>query len=274
MSRSTWGYELSIGGVGIGQAHTVVFRSRHHDPNQAIAHLFDTLTPVEHGAVIQAYQFALDPAPEQDAALRSHCGAQRYAYNWGLARITANLAQREAERSYGIPEAEMTSPVNWSAFSLRKQWNQAKDMVAPWWSENSKEAYSSGLANLATALGNWSDSHAGRRRGPRVRFPRFKGKRTAMSCRFTTGAFGLANDRRRQVPRQAHQDRPLRALAGDACSYRETARLRRKRQARRVAQAVDPSGADLRHDRGGRPQCRRHDQKPSAGASHRRGRHS
>ena len=42
---------------------------------------------------------------------------------------------------------------DWSAFSLRKIWNQAKDQVAPWWAENCKEAYASGLANLATALG-------------------------------------------------------------------------------------------------------------------------
>ncbi|WP_422333148.1 hypothetical protein, partial [Rhodococcus sp. (in: high G+C Gram-positive bacteria)] len=34
--------------------------------------------------------------------LRSHCGAQRYAYNWALAQVKANLDQRTAERSYGI----------------------------------------------------------------------------------------------------------------------------------------------------------------------------
>jgi hypothetical protein len=34
-------------------------------------------------AVIQGYRFALDPTPEQDAVLRSHCGGQRYAFNWG-----------------------------------------------------------------------------------------------------------------------------------------------------------------------------------------------
>jgi putative transposase len=30
--------------------------------------------------VVQAYRFALDPTPEQDAVLRSHCGGQRYAF--------------------------------------------------------------------------------------------------------------------------------------------------------------------------------------------------
>lgn len=153
-------------------------------------------------AVVQAYRFALDPTPAQQAALRSHCGGQRYAFNWGLAQVKANLAQREAERSYGILDAELTPSLPWSAYSLRKSWNQAKSATAPWWAENSKEAYASGLANLAAALGNWSDSRNGKRRGPKVRFPRFRGKRRAMSCRFTTGAFGLADDRRHvKLPR-------------------------------------------------------------------------
>ncbi|HEX4701661.1 MAG TPA: IS607 family element RNA-guided endonuclease TnpB, partial [Pseudonocardiaceae bacterium] len=92
-----------------------------------------------------------------------------------------------------------TPLTSWSAYSLRKTWNQAKDQVAPWWGENSKEAYASGLANLATGLGNWSNSKTGKRTGPTIRFPRFKGKRRAMSCRFTTGSFGLASTDRRHV---------------------------------------------------------------------------
>jgi putative transposase len=125
--------------------------------------------------VIQAYQFALDPNPEQEAALRSHCGGQRYAYNWGLAQVKANLGQRKAEKSYGIVDTELTPSLNWSTYSLRKAWNDTKNETAPWWSENSKEAYSSGLANLAIALGNWADSRTGKRKGPKMRFPKFKG---------------------------------------------------------------------------------------------------
>src|ERR1700716_4288463 len=109
------------------------------------------------------------------------------------------MEQRKAEASYGIPADQVTPSLSWSAYSLRKLWNRVKDTVAPWWAENSKEAYSSGLANLATALGNWNAPKIGKRRGPKVRFPRFKGKRHAMSCRFTTGAVGLANPDRRHV---------------------------------------------------------------------------
>ncbi|WP_054054494.1 IS607 family element RNA-guided endonuclease TnpB [Alloactinosynnema sp. L-07] len=149
--------------------------------------------------VVQAYRFALDPTAAQVAVFRSHCGAQRYAYNWGLALIKAALDQRRAEMSYGVADAEPTQSVTWSAYGLRKRWNQAKGVVAPWWAENSKEAYSSGLANLAAALGNWNASKKGARKGPKVRFPRFKGKRAGLSCRFTTGAFGLVDGDRRHV---------------------------------------------------------------------------
>ncbi|MFI9388864.1 IS607 family element RNA-guided endonuclease TnpB [Kutzneria sp. NPDC052558] len=152
--------------------------------------------------VLQAYRFALDPTPPQEEALRSHCGGQRYAYNWGLARVKANLGQRDAERSYGLADDQLTRSVSWSAYSLRKHWNQAKHEIAPWWGVNSKESYASGLANLATALSNWADSQRGHRHGRRLGFPRFKGKRSGLSCRFTTGAFGLASDRRHvRLPR-------------------------------------------------------------------------
>ena len=144
--------------------------------------------------MIRAYLFALDPAPEQVEAMRSHCGAARKAYNWCLARVKANWAQRAAEQTYGLSGDQLTPWINTSAYSLRKAWNAAKHEVAPWWAENSKEAYATGCANLATALGN--------RKAGRARMPRFKSKhRSRLSCRFTTGAFGLARDRRHvQLP--------------------------------------------------------------------------
>ncbi|MDN5749782.1 MAG: IS607 family element RNA-guided endonuclease TnpB [Pseudonocardia sp.] len=139
--------------------------------------------------MIRAYLFALDPTEQQAEAMRSHCGAQRVAYNWCLARVKANWSQRAAEQSYGLIGDQLTAWVNTSAYSLRKAWNAAKDVVAPWWAQNSKEAYASGCANLAAALGNCT---AGR-----ARMPRFKSKhRARLSCRFSTGALGLGADRR------------------------------------------------------------------------------
>ncbi|MGH3470330.1 MAG: RNA-guided endonuclease TnpB family protein, partial [Thermocrispum sp.] len=139
--------------------------------------------------MIRAYLFALDPTDAQTDAMRSHCGAQRVAYNWCLAQVKANWAQRAAEQTYGLTGDQLTPWINTSAYSLRKAWNAAKAQVAPWWAENSKEAYACGCANLATALGN--------RKAGRARMPRFKSKhRSRLACRFTTGAFGLGCDRR------------------------------------------------------------------------------
>jgi putative transposase len=121
--------------------------------------------------------------------VRSHFGARRFAFNWGLARVKADIDARTTDPAH--------ESVGWDLGSLRKVWNQTKDEVAPWWATNSKECYSGGLADLAQALNNWSDSKAGTRRGRRVGFPRFKsGRRDAGRVRFTTGAIRLEPDRR------------------------------------------------------------------------------
>ncbi|PBC47881.1 transposase [Rhodococcus sp. ACS1] len=144
--------------------------------------------------MIRAYLFALDPTEAQADAMASHCGATRVAYNWCLARVKANWSQRAAEQTYGLTGDQLTPWMATSAYGLRKAWNAAKNEVAPWWKQNSKEAYASGCANLAAALAN--------RTAGRAKMPRFKSKRTArMTCKFTTGQFGLVRDRRHvQLP--------------------------------------------------------------------------
>ena len=137
-----------------------------------------------------AYRFALDPTPAQERALRSHAGAARVAFNWGLARVKAVTDQRAAERSYGVADADLTPALSWSLYSLRKDWNAAKGEAAPWWAECSKGAFNTGLGQLARALKNWGDSRKGQRKGKPAGFPRFKSRRKARpSIRFTTGAF-------------------------------------------------------------------------------------
>jgi transposase len=145
--------------------------------------------------MILAYRFALDPTPRQARELARHAGAARAAFNWGLAAVTSNLEQREAERSYGIDSEDLTPPLDWSLYALRKAWNQAKGEAAPWWRECSKEAFNTGLDQLARALKNWSESRGGRRAGRRMGFPRFKAKRRCVpSVRFTTGAMRVEAD--------------------------------------------------------------------------------
>jgi putative transposase len=144
--------------------------------------------------VLQAYQFALDATPRTRRSLASHTGASLFAYNWGLGLVTTRLAQRQAGQEVRVP---------WTLPELRREWNRAKQQVAPWWQQNSKEAYNSGLDALARALRNWSESRNGQRKGRPVGFPRRKKKRRArVACRFTTGAIRVLPDRKHvQLPR-------------------------------------------------------------------------
>jgi putative transposase len=151
---------------------------------------------VPEGWTAQAYRFALDPTPKQLRALASHAGAARFAHNHMLALVKAVMDQRAAERSYGIPEDQLTPVLGWSLPALRTTWNQRKVDCAPWWAENSKEAYNTGLDGLARALDAWAASRRGQRAGPTVGFPRFKSARTPKAVRFTTGVIRIEADRR------------------------------------------------------------------------------
>jgi putative transposase len=163
--------------------------------------------------VTQAYRFALDPTPSQQRALVSHCGAARFAYNWGLALVKDRLDERDRVRDAGYREQLSDVEVErlargvvvpWSLPALRREWNAQKRVLAPWWAENSKESYSSGLDALARGLGAYADSKAGRRAGRSVGFPRFKRRRGRVSCRFTTGALGVSGRTRVTLPRIGH----------------------------------------------------------------------
>ena len=128
----------------------------------------------------EAVKVRLDPTPRQERLMVSHAGAARFAYNTGLAHVKEAIGGGE-------------SP-DWSHYSLRRWWNENKDALAinqttgeVWWSQNSKEAYSMALRDLAQGLSNWSKSRKGQRKGRRVGFPRFKSKNTVMRFAYSTG---------------------------------------------------------------------------------------
>ncbi|GAA4978261.1 helix-turn-helix domain-containing protein [Actinopolymorpha pittospori] len=150
---------------------------------------------VPDGWVVQAYRYALDPTPVQERRFWSHAGGARKAHNTMLGLVRAVMDQRVAERSYAVPEEGLTPTLGWFLPALRREWNARKDSVAPWWGENSKEAYSTGLDALARGLDAWSKSRRGQRAGRAVGFPRFKSKRSHASVRFTTGTIRVEPDR-------------------------------------------------------------------------------
>ncbi|CAB3390916.1 IS607 family element RNA-guided endonuclease TnpB [Kyrpidia spormannii] len=142
---------------------------------------------------LQAYRFALDPSPHQERMLASHSGARRFAFNWGLALVKERLEARERGEDVEVP---------WTLAALRREWNRQKEQVAPWWRENSKEAYSAGLNGLARGLKAFFDSRSGKRKGRRVGFPKFRKKgRGRESVRFTTGAIRVDDKSHVVLPR-------------------------------------------------------------------------
>ncbi|HUY53579.1 MAG TPA: hypothetical protein VMV23_00270 [Candidatus Nanopelagicaceae bacterium] len=110
---------------------------------------------IPNGWVAGGFSFEVEWPEGQEVAslVRSQFGGRRYAYNWALGQVKADIDAPKIE-----PAQES---VRWNLYSLRKRWNAEKATVAPWWAENSKEAYSTGIADLAVALKNWSDSKSG-----------------------------------------------------------------------------------------------------------------
>ena len=102
--------------------------------------------------VVRAYRFALDPSAAQERALRSHAGAARFGWNWGLAQCQERYA---AEGTW------------YSAVDLHKLWNAVKkaDPALGWWAENSKCAYQEAFRDLDRALRDFTASQAGQRKG-------------------------------------------------------------------------------------------------------------
>ncbi|HXQ54278.1 MAG TPA: helix-turn-helix domain-containing protein, partial [Actinomycetes bacterium] len=148
---------------------------------------------IPDGWVARGFRFEVEPtSAEQPGRIAQSFGSRRFAYNWALAQVKANLDARTTDPAVPL--------LAWNFYELRRAWNQAKDAVAPWWRCSSKEAYASGIADLVVALHNWSDAKAGRRAGGRVGFPRFKARhRDHGRVRFTTGAMRLEPDRRHLV---------------------------------------------------------------------------
>jgi putative transposase len=161
-------------------------------------------------AAYQAFRFELDPGNVTCGRVASHAGGARFAYGWGLALVKSRLDQAARVRERALIEGASareagalarTVHVPWSLAALRREWNQAKAQVAPWWAENSKECCSSGPDGLARGLGAWLKSRNGERKGPKMGFPRPRAKRSRRSFRVSTGAFGVTGERHIRLPR-------------------------------------------------------------------------
>ena len=191
--------------------------------------------PKDWGA--QAFQFTLDLTPDQVECVRRQFGGRRYARNWAVRTIKADLTDY---RATGVETDKPSLP------GLRKRWNQVKDNECVdrdtgevWWPEISKEAFADGIKAGVDAYWNWQSSRAGKRAGKRVGFPRFAKKgRDRDRVTFTTGAIRVEPDRRHvTLPR-----------IGTVRVYENTRRLQRlvaKGRARILAATVSRKGTRL-----------------------------
>lgn len=134
---------------------------------------------------VQGFRVELDPTPEQHARMAQHAGLSRVVENFCLEQVKAALDQRKAERTYGIPEPELTS-VPWSAPALEAEWRKAHPTRYPWFTESglSSRVPKEACRARTSGLRNWADSRTGRRKGRKVGFPTWRKRRHGSRFRY------------------------------------------------------------------------------------------
>lgn len=138
--------------------------------------------------VQRAYRVQLDPTRDQAEALARHAGAARAAYNHALAaKVAAHQQWRqdvawatyqpEADPDPVVAEAAARKSVKVAVPSFVDNVKTFKaDPRHAWYPEVNTYAISSGARRADAAWRNWLESSAGRRKGRRVGYPRFKRK--------------------------------------------------------------------------------------------------
>ncbi|MEX1162457.1 MAG: transposase, partial [Nitriliruptor sp.] len=145
---------------------------------------------------------------------------------WAIEQARDNLAVRRDERARGVPDDELTPALSWSRGSLMREWRSVRDEVHPWHRDVSIHAFRTRIDNAALALKNFSESRTGKRRGPRVGFPQWKGRHSRQAVTFVELADGV--DHRHWIRRdtRAHVRLMLPQRAGDGSRERRHTRPR------------------------------------------------
>jgi len=138
--------------------------------------------------VKRAYKTELKPNEGQRALLVRHCGAARFAYNWGLARK--------------VESYQLTGKAP-SAIDLHRELNALKSLTFPWLYEVSKCASQEALRDVDRAYNNFFRRHELKQQGKykgKVGFPRFKSRRNGLGSFRLTGSIHVEECRVR-LPR-------------------------------------------------------------------------
>jgi putative transposase len=134
----------------------------------------------------QSFKYRIDPTPAQQALLWSTIGGSRFAYNYLLGLVKDNWAQVRAEKQASADgETHATEYVPTTHFGLLYLWADVRDEAAPWWAENSAQAYNDAALRLSKAFTNHRAGRAG--------FPKFKRRRETGAVKFCGTSFGLVD---------------------------------------------------------------------------------
>lgn len=138
--------------------------------------------------VKRAYKTELKTNRAQKDMLANHCGAARFAYNWGLARKV---------------EFYLLTGKSPSAIDLHRELNALKKTEYPWLYEVSKCAPQEALRDLDCAFSTFFRRCDLKKRGKlkgKVGFPRFKNRKRGLGSFRLTGSIHV-EERRVKLPR-------------------------------------------------------------------------
>lgn len=150
----------------------------------------------------QGFRIELRPDPEQRTRLGQHAGLSRVVENFCLELVKAALDQRDAERTYGVPDGELTS-VSWSAPAMERAWRQAHPVRFPWFAAEglSSRVPKEACRVRAAGLANWAASRSGRRKGRKLGFPTWRTRKHGSRFRYDAATAFPADARTVHLPR-------------------------------------------------------------------------
>jgi len=119
--------------------------------------------------VTQVVKLRLNPSRAQVELLAGYCGTARAAYNTLLFHVKANIGQRAAERTYDIPNADLTPALSWRKYGLEKLLRENRATWLPWHAQVPYMVLDRQAHQLADGLTKWKAGTA--------KFPRFRKKR-------------------------------------------------------------------------------------------------
>jgi putative transposase len=150
---------------------------------------------------MQGLRIEVSPNAEQRTAMRRHAGLSRVVENFCLDKIRTAFAQRAAEQTYGVPEAQLTK-APWTPVDMERLWRAEHRTVAPWFAESglSSRVPKEACRLRAAGLKNWWESKTGKRKGPKVKFPSLRKRKHGSRFRYDADRAKPADERTIKLP--------------------------------------------------------------------------